>query len=164
MKGHLGPQPGPAAAAAGPGPQPGLPLLLSSALFGAQRARNTSSIIAHGLRVQVLAPRLSVACCHSLCGILCDMGLRVDAPEFTPGGTVRSPLKSAWCTGVDSVAAQSHGARSFPRQQGVARVQVEPMEVYILTASYDDSDIPVSPHTFVANFWDYLDGPYRRPT
>ena len=88
-----------------------------------------------------------MACCHSLCGILCDMGLRVDAPEFTPGGTVRSPLKSAWCTGVDSVAAQSHGARSFPRQQGVARVQVEPMEVYTPSSgyysdtAYDDSDV-----------------------
>ena len=73
------------------------------------------------------------------------MGLRVDAPEFTPGGTVRSPLKSAGCAGVEFVAAKS--ARSFPRQQGVARVQVEPMEVYTPSSgyysdtAYDDSDV-----------------------
>ena len=63
----------------------------------------------------------------------------VDAPEFTPGGTVRSPLKGAGCAGVEFVAAK--GARSFPRQQGVARVQVEPMEVYTPSSGYySDTD------------------------
>ena len=110
----------------------------------------------------MFAPRLSVAGRHIPDGILCDMGLRVDAPEFTPGGTVPSPLKGAGCAGVEFVAAKS--ARSFPRQQGVARVQVEPLEVYTPSSGYysgtdrcDDSDIP-------AHFCDYLDGPYRRPT